>query len=419
MSSARRDRWLTIAVLLAMVLAVAVGAGLRAVPGGAEWVGLVSWLGVLFKQLLLMLIYPLVFVTMVLGVASLGDIRKVGGIASTSVAYFMTTTAIAVAIGMVLVNVIRPGEGASLMTLEATDVAVAEVGVGEFFVDLLRNTFKNPFASAANGDVLALLAFGLVLGAALTTVGDRGKAALDAFGGINDALFRLVDWVMYLAPIGVFALLLDIVVAQGLGVLIQLRDYVFTVVLALGIHGLIVLPLIAAVVGRVSPRRFFRAWTRPASVAFSTASSAATMPVTLQTVQEDLGVSKRTSSFVVPLGTTVNMDGTALYEAVAAIFIAQLYPEIDLTFGQQLIVFATAVTAAVGAAGIPGAGLVTMGIVLVAVGLPLEAVGLIYAVDRLLDMCRTAVNVTGDMVGCLVVDRIRGGDMDGVPTEAG
>ena len=399
----RKDLLLTGLIFAGMLLALVYGAAAQrseAVMGLLPWF---SWLGVLFKQLLLVIIYPLVLASMVVGVVGLGDIRKVGGLAGKGLAYFFFTTGLAVALGLVLVNVLAPGEGVSLELGEPPEDLVAH-SFGAFFLDMLKNTFKNPFQSLAQGGVLAVLSFGLLLGAVTSTLGEAGKPLARFFTSLNEAMMRLTDWVMWLAPIGVFALLSEVVAKQGFDAVWALKDYVIAVLLGLGLHGLVVLPLVGWVLGGVPPWRLLWGLRRPLSVAFSTASSAATLPVTMEAVEDELGVQPKVAGFVLPLGATVNMDGTALYESVAVLFIAQVMG-IELSFGEQVVVFITATTAAVGAAGIPGAGLITMTLVLGAVGLPIEGIGLILAVDRLLDMVRTTVNVAGDATGAVVLNR--------------
>lgn len=400
----KRDLILTGAIFVGMLLALLVGGLARQHPGLAEALPAVTWMGSLFKQLLLVIIYPLVLASMVVGVVNLGDIRKVGRLAGAGLAWFFTTTALAVVLGIIMVNVFEPGVGVDLSLPEAPPEGLGERGFGEFFLDMLKNTFKNPFSSLAGGDVLAIIAFGLLIGAVTSTLGEEGKPVADFFRSLNAVMMRLTDWVMYLAPVGVFALLTQVVAEQGLEAVSALASYCGVVVGALLIHGLLVLPALGWVLGGVPPWTLLAGLRKALMVAFSTASSAATLPVTMECCEEQLGVEPKVAGFVLPLGATVNMDGTALYESVAAIFIAQVYG-IELSLGQQVLVFLTATTAAVGAAGIPGAGLITMTLVLTAVGLPIEGIGLILAVDRLLDMVRTTVNVAGDATGAVVVNR--------------
>ncbi|MCK5618517.1 MAG: dicarboxylate/amino acid:cation symporter, partial [Candidatus Krumholzibacteria bacterium] len=265
----------------------------------------------------------------------------------------------------------------------------------------------NPVKAMAEMQILPLIVFSLLFGAVLTTIGNKGRPLIDLFESLNAAMMKLTDWVIRLAPYGVFALLAAVVAESGPGIFANLGKYMATVLLGLAIHALVTLPILLKLVGGANPKRYFEKVATALTTAFSTASSSATLPLTIDCVETKAKVAPRVSSFVLPLGATINMDGTALYEAVAAIFIAQVYG-IDLSFGQQVLIFLTATLAAIGAAGIPSAGLVTMAIVLNAVGLPLEGIGMILAVDRILDMCRTSVNVWGDTVGCTVVARLMG-----------
>ena len=402
----RRERLLTGLILGGMVAGAGLGLGARAVAPLGALVDALQFAGVLFKQLLMLIIQPLVLASIFMGIVGLGDIRRSGRLATRTFVYFAVTTGIAVAVGLVAVNLIRPGDGFDLQSATLVKKDIAQSSLSDFFMDMLKNTFKNPFESLAKGDVLGVIAFALLLGGATTTLpAATARPLIGLREALNEAMMKLTGAVMWLAPLGVLALVADVVRSQGADALRSLLEYRLTVLVGLGVHGLLVLPLIGWVLGGWAPLRLMRALEKPIAVSFSTASSSATLPVTLETLERDLGLAPRVVRFVVPLGATVNMNGTALYEAVAAMFIAQAYG-IDLPLGSQIVVFFTATVAAVGAAGIPGAGLVTMGIVLTAVGLPLDAVGLILAVDRVLDMVRTAINVAGDCVGAVVVHRL-------------
>jgi Na+/H+-dicarboxylate symporter len=406
MNSRRSDLILTVLILAGMVLGVALGLGARSAPLLSGVVAGIGWLGVLFKQLLLLIIYPLVLASIFMGMVGLGDIRQTGRLAGRALAWFMMTTALSVALGLVLVNAFEPGVGFQLAGGAAVlPDALVQTTPGEFFLKMLRNTIKNPFSSLANGDVLGIIAFSLLLGGAASTMGETARPLIGFFDGLNRALMKLTELVMWLAPLGVLALLSEVVEQQGAETLVAMWRYMWTVLAGLLIHGLLVLPGLGWLLGGVPPWRLLPALRAPLMIAMTTSSSAATLPVTIDAVQDNLDVPEEIAGFVLPLGATLNMDGTALYEAVAVMFIAQAYGlSLDLT--TQITVFITATLAAVGAAGIPSAGLITMGIVLTAVGLPLEGVGLIIAVDRILDMCRTTVNVAGDAVGSVVVTRL-------------
>ncbi|MHC4666425.1 MAG: dicarboxylate/amino acid:cation symporter, partial [Planctomycetota bacterium] len=306
-----------------------------------------------------------------------------------------------VLVGLVLVNLIRPGTG---ITVEQTvDTSERQTpSVVSIVEDIVP---ENLFAAMAQDKVLSIIFFSLLLGVAISSVGEKGRGLAAIFESFNAVMMKITGWIMRLAPFGVFALMAHTVGTLGLGVMRPLAVYMVTVALGLSIHAIVTLPALLFLFGRYSPVRFIKDVFSAVATAFSTASSAATLPITMECVEENAGVSNKVASFVLPLGATVNMDGTALYEAVAAMFIAQAYG-ISLTLGQQLIIMLTATLASIGAAAIPGAGLVTMVIVLKAVNLPLEGIGMILAVDRLLDMLRTAVNVWGDACGTVVVARL-------------
>ena len=359
-------------------------------------------LGQIFIKLLKMLIVPLILASMITGVARVGDIRKLGGLGGRTFVFYITTTFASVFVGLVLVNLVQPGVGAPEIGGDVPDVVRTQVTIGSILLNMIPS---NPVKAMAEMQILPLIVFSLLFGAVLTTMGERGKPLTSLFESLNDAMMKLTDWVIQLAPVGVFALLASVVMETGPGIFANLGKYMATVLLGLAVHALVTLPLLLRLLGGVNPRKYFEKVAPALTTSFSTASSSATLPLTIDCVETRAKISPRVSSFVLPLGATINMDGTALYESVAAVFIAQVYG-IDLTISQQVLIFLTATLAAIGAAGIPSAGLVTMAIVLNAVGLPLEGIGMILAVDRILDMCRTSVNVWGDTVGCAVVARL-------------
>lgn len=365
---------------------------------------LIGPVGTVFIKLLKMLIVPLVLASMIMGVAHVGDVRRLGSLGGRTFAYYILTTFASVLVGLVMVNLIRPGVGGTVLGAQTPEVARTPVTVGSIIINMIPD---NPIRAAADGQILPLIVFSLLFGAVLTTIGERAKPLVDFFDSLNSAMMKLTDWVIRLTPIGVFALIATVVAETGTDIFANVGRYMATVLLGLSIHALVTLPLLLWLLGRVNPRRYAAKIAPALTTAFSTASSSATLPLTIECVEVEAGVSRRVSSFVLPLGATINMDGTALYESVAAVFIAQLYG-IDLSFGQQVLVFLTATLAAIGAAGIPSAGLVTMAIVLNAVGLPLDGIGIIIAVDRLLDMFRTSINVWGDAAGCVIVSRLMG-----------
>jgi len=369
----------------------------------------VEWIGEMFLDALKMLVVPLIISSMIVGIAGLGDIRKVGKTGLIALGYFMATTCIAVIIGLVMVNIIEPGAAVEMTVEQVPEKVAGKESVG--VTDILKSFVSpNLVESMVNMDILPLIVFSLIFGGVLTTLGEPGKRAIDFFDTVNAAVMKIVHLLMYFAPIGVFALIASKLGAAGggdlfLAELAKIGKYATTVISALLIHGLVVLPTVLYLTTRRNPATYFKNVTGALTTAFSTASSSATLPITIECAEENNRVSRKASLFVLPLGATVNMDGTALYESVAALFIAQMLG-IELSFGEQMIVFLTATLAAVGAAGIPEAGLVTMVMVLQSVGLPLEGIGMLLSIDWFLDRCRTTVNVWGDSIGAAVIDTL-------------
>ena len=520
---------LLIAILISIFAGILIG-------GYAPGLGRsLEFLGDIFLKALKMIVVPLVLFSMIVGITSLGDVRKLGGIGGRTIAFYMVTTGLSVIVGLVLVNIIRPGVGMepgetlanseyriendgytvtligsqwgrenlneykNKYTVSLTDQDVVGIikeinrtsatvsswvqeddsgqtyitsddnkkllyqsedgslievmpasssGTGvEIALPIAANvldkqdrdvfsTLKdvvlgmvpvNVFKAMAEMDVLPLIIFALFLGAVLTIIGDIGKPVIRVAEGMNEAIMKMVHWLMYFAPVGIMGLLAGRIGRAGgfiefLPELKMVGKYFGTVLIGLAIHGFITLPIILAVVGRRKPIPYFRGMAKALMNAFSTASSSATLPLTMEGVEEQNKISTRTSSFVLPLGATINMDGTALYEAVAAVFIAQIYAasgSFELGFDTQVIIALTATLAAIGAAGIPEAGLVTMVIVLNAVNLPIEGITLILTVDWLLDRFRTTINVWGDSVGAGVIETLEGGGSDEETQPAG
>jgi len=396
----RTGNYLIVAILIGMILGVVTVAlfGTAMLP--------FKFLGDIFLNALKMVVIPLLFCSMIVGIANLGDIRKLGRTGVKTLLYFVATSSIAVVIGLVLVNVIQPGAGFDVLQATVPDDVVGGKEYS-FFAWLTDQIPSNIVHAAAETQVLPIIVFALFFGGVLTTIGAKGKPVLAFFEGVNEAIMKIVHIIMWYAPIGIFGLVAGQLAAEGglgnfTGVLTALGKYSLVVLLGLLIHGLIVLPMFLKFIGGKNPIEYFVGMGQALVTAFATASSSATLPVSMRCVEEKNDVDKRASSFVLPLGATINMDGTALYEAVAAMFIAQAYG-IALPIWSQITIFATAVLASVGAAGIPQAGLVTMVLVLQAVGLPLEGIGLILAIDWFLDRCRTTVNVWGDSIGAAVI----------------
>lgn len=377
-----------------------------------------AFLGTIFLNALKMIVVPLIVASMIVGVTSLGDARKLGRTAFKTIMFYALTTGLSVLVGLVLVNIIRPGVGVEAFGAAVPDLVLESQG--KTLVDVLVGLVpSNLFQAAAETDVLPLIVFSLLFGGVLVSIGSRGKPVSDFFRSLNEALMRLVTLIIYFAPIGVTALIGGIV-ARERGSLDQLAAglgwYTATVIIGLSIHALVTLPLLLRYLGKKPPGQYFLNMGQALTTAFTTASSSATLPITMEAVEHKNQVDGRAASFVLPLGATINMDGTALYEAVAALFIAQIYG-VDLAFGQQLIIFLTATLASIGAAGIPHAGTVTMVFVLTAVGLPLEGIGLIWAIDWFLDRCRTTVNVWGDSVGAAAIAQTSEMKAVVIPTE--
>lgn len=377
----------------------------------------VQFVGDLFLRALLMLVVPIVITSLISGVAQLGDVRKLGGIAGKTIGFFVATTLIAATIGVVMVTTINPGATAAVkddvqtQEQQVSEKRTADQTFGDVFNEVLLNLVpENIFKAMIDNNLLPIILVSLIFGAVLTTLGARGQVVIDFFVGTNLAIMKIVDLLMLVAPLGIGALVAGRIGAAGgfagFGEdLNRLGGYTAVVVAGLILQGCFVLPMILYFFAK--PRNgiagYFRGMTAALITSFSTASSAATLPVTMRCAIQS-GISNRTASFVLPLGVTLNMNGTALYEAVAAIFIAQI-SNIVLMPWQLVIVAGTAALAAIGAAAIPEAGLVTMIIVLKAVNLPTESIALLLMVDWFLDRCRTTVNVWGDCVGAAVIDR--------------
>jgi solute carrier family 1 (neuronal/epithelial high affinity glutamate transporter), member 1 len=379
----------------------------------------VGWLGDMFLDALKMLVVPLIISSMIVGISGLGDIRNVGKTGLITLTYFMATTGIAVGIGLVLVNIMKPGVAVEMTVDKIPENVAGKDAIG--ITDILQSFVSpNLIQSMANMEILPLIIFSLVFGGVLTTLGEPGKQAIVFFDTVNNAIMKIVHLLMYFAPVGVFALIASKLGSAGggdlfLAELAKIGKYAWTVILALLVHGLFVLPTILFIVTKRNPLLYFKNLTAALTTAFSTASSSATLPVTIECAEENNHVSRKACLFVLPLGATVNMNGTALYEAVAVMFIAQMMG-VEMGFAEQIIVLITATLAGIGAAGIPEAGLVTMVMVLQAVGLPLEGIGMLLSIDWFLDRCRTTLNVWGDSVGAAVVDALeekwvkKGGD---------
>ena len=410
-------------ILIGLGLGVALGlvANLFAIGWLADGLAALEPIGDAFIRLITMVVVPLVAASLLIGTASLGDLRKLGRIGGKTLAFYMATTAIAVVIGLVLSNLVLPGSRIDPTTrdtlsaayadeaAEKMELAAAKPSVTETLLEMIP---RNPIEAAAEMDLLPLIVFTILFGAAITQVPKRGRDAVLAVAeGVNDGVMVLIDWIMKIAPYAVFALIAAVVSRFGLDLLASLLLYALTVVAGLLLHAFGTYGLILRFLVKINPITFFKRIAQAPLVAFSTSSSNATLPVTMETAEENLGISNQVSSFVLPLGATVNMDGTALYQAVAVMFIAQIYA-LPMGLEAQLTIVLTATLASIGAAGVPSAGIIILILVLQSVGIggteAAAGIALIFGVDRILDMLRTSVNVTGDLTAASFVAKTEG-----------
>jgi len=362
--------------------------------------------GKIFIKSLKMILVPLVFFSIVVGVSNLGGGKNSSLIWKSTFLYFMITMSIAITLALVVMNIVQPGVGLSIESWQSVNNNLpATMTISEFFKQFLLSLFENPFHSLASGKILPLIVFSIIIGVALNDRKGSFKAAKDVFTSLYEVMLKIVHWLMLFAPFGVFALLVNMVVSQDMDLFSQLGIFIFTVIFLILFHGVVILPAILFFLTKITPMNLWRDGKPAFITAFATSSSAATLPITLSVANDNFKTTKGVSNFVLPLGATMNMDGTALYEAAAALFIANLVG-MDLTLAQQLILFFTAMVASIGAPGIPSAGMVTMAMVLQVLGLPLEALAILLPMDRLIDTFRTTINVEGDLVGALIVDKI-------------
>ncbi|WP_134677549.1 dicarboxylate/amino acid:cation symporter [Ectopseudomonas khazarica] len=381
-------------ILVGLVLGVVVGMLYK--PGALA----LAPVGALFLNAIKMLIVPLVFISLVAGITAMSDSAKLGRISVKTIAIYLITTAFAVSIGLAFGTLFSPGEGMHMVASGSAEAKQAPSLV-QILVGLVPT---NPVTAFAEGNILQIIVFAIALGVSMNLVGEKAAPAIRLFDSLAEVLYKLTDLVMRFAPIGVFALIAGVVASHGIEVLLPLAGVIGVIYLASIAHMLLVYGSLIGVLARLSPLRFFRGIAPALAVAFSTSSSSGTLPVSIECARKNLGVSQGVAGFVLPVGATINMDGTAIYQGVLALFIAQAFG-IDLSAGQYLMIILTATLASVGTAGIPGAGLIMLGLVLSSVGLPLEGVALIAGIDRILDMARTTVNVTGDLMTTALVAR--------------
>lgn len=405
-------------ILIALGLSVVMGAIFDTETRifGVELTSILGFVGELFLRGLKMLVVPLIFASIVTGVAGVGAGSGVGRLGLRTGIFYMMTSLIAIVIGLVMVLTIHPGvvdgkPARDLIGLSAdVEQVVAQVkgrGAGDIVDVFLRMIPENVVADAAAGEMLSVIVFALLFGFFMTQIPEEPhKGLLSFWQGVHEVMLKMTDFVLLFAPLGVLGLVGKVAITTGMSAVLPLMWFVVTVLMGLALHAFFVIPLVILLLARVSPRRHFRQMAPALLMAFSTASSSGTLPLTMERVRLS-GVSQRVASFTIPLGATVNMDGTALYECVAAVFIAQAYG-VELGFAQLFLVVLIALLTSVGVAGIPAASLVAISLILTAMGLPLEGLGLILAVDRVLDMCRTSVNVLGDTAAAVVIARLEG-----------
>jgi len=389
-------------ILIALILAVFFGIYFK------EHVHYIAWMGEVFLRALKMIIVPLIFTSIVSGITNIGNSKNLGRLGFKTILYYISTSFLAIITGLVLVNIFKPGVGADLNLESAIDLKVTPDTLGDTLIRIVPDNVFSAFSQ--NTQMLSVIFFALLFGFFITRINKKPQVLLtDVINGIFEVMMKVTMFIIKFTPFGIFGLVAEKVAEQdNLIALVQSMGlYMGVVLMALAVHAFITLPLIAKYVGKINPLKNFHAVKTPLITAFSTSSSSATLPLTLEAVETKAGVSNKISSFTLPLGATINMDGTALYECVATMFIAQAYG-IDMSIGQQIIIVITAILASIGAAGVPMAGLVMITIILTAVGLPLEGVGLILAVDRILDMFRTAVNVWSDTTGAAVIAKSEG-----------
>jgi Na+/H+-dicarboxylate symporter len=401
---------LTTKILVALVLGLIFGLVVLYPLSGNAFVadyiigGILTLVGKIFVNSIKMMVVPLVLVSITVGAASIGDIKKLGRIGTKTVLFYLLTTAVAITIAITLATVIKPGVGFNLPS-DAAYVAKEAPAL----IDVIANMIPtNPFAALTNGAMLQVIAFALLFGTAITALGEKAIKVREGLEAVNEVILKLVMMIMAIAPYGVFALIAKTFATLGYSAMKPLAAYMFTVFLALFIHAIITYQGMLVTIGKLHPFKFFRNFSPAMLVAFSTASSSSTLPVTLETAEERLGVDKNIGSFTLPLGATINMDGTAIMQGVATVFLAQAYG-MELTLINFLTVILTATLASIGTAGVPGVGLIMLSMVLVQVGIPVEGIAIIMGVDRILDMTRTAVNITGDAVCSVLIAKSEGG----------
>lgn len=385
-------------IVIGMVLGVIVGAVM-----GPE-AEMFKPIGTLFINSIKMLIVPLVFCSLLVGVTSMKDSRKMGRIGVKAIIIYLSTTAVAITVGLLLATVLGPGEGLNMI---AKDAGAASKDAPPLVHTLLNIIPQNPVGALAAGNILQIIVFAIGLGISLTLIGEKAKPAIAVFESLAEAMYKLTELVMKLAPYGVFGLMSWVAGKFGIDILLPLIKVIAVTFIGCVLHVLIFYSGLVKVIGKLNPLQYLKGLSNPAAVAFTTTSSSGTLPASIKAAREELGVSKGVASFILPLGATINMDGTALYQGVCALFIAQAFG-IDLETSDYILIILTSTLASIGTAGVPGAGLIMLSLVLTTVGLPIEGLAIVAGIDRVLDMARTTVNVCGDIMVSLLIAKSEG-----------
>ncbi|HBV66765.1 MAG TPA: dicarboxylate/amino acid:cation symporter [Clostridiales bacterium] len=392
---------LTTKIFIGLALGILLGIILQPNPGIAD--SYIKPFGTLFLNLIKLVIVPLVFSSLVVGTCSMDDVRKLGRIGGKTMAYYLMTTAFAVTIGLVLANITNVGGGYTI-PVDATAPVLETPNITDTLLNIIPS---NPLKALVDGNMLQVISFALIVGAGIIGIGEKGKNLQSFFDSFAEVMYKIIGVVMEYAPIGVFALITPVVAHNGPAVLLPLLSLILVVYAGCIIHALFTYSSTVYFFAKVTPLQFFKGIAPAMVFAFTTASSSATLPINMKRTEENLGVPKSICSFTLPLGATVNMDGTAIYQGVSAFFIAQVYG-INLPISAQLVIILTATLASIGTAGVPGAGMIMLGMVLQSVGLPMEGIALIAGVDRILDMMRTMINITGDSACSVIVAATEG-----------
>lgn len=398
----RNSASLAIRILIGMVAGIIVGLLLQGNPEIAT--SYIAPIGTVFLNLIKLIIVPLVFSSLLIGVAGMEDVTKLGRVGLKTFVYFFCTTAIAIIIGLILGNVLSVGGNYVLPTAEAITYEASEAPP---FIETLVNIIpSNPLSAVVNGEMLQIIVFALIIGIGLLVIGEKGKIVFNFFDAIAEAFYAITSFIMKLAPIGVFGLIAPVIAQNGPEVLLPLFKLIAIVYFACFLHVALTYSFSIKFLSKMNPLEFYKKAFPAWATAFTTSSSSGSLPVTMKCA-EDLNVSQPVYSFVLPLGATINMDGTAIYQGVSALFIAQVFG-VDLSISQQVTIVLTATLASVGTAGVPGAGMIMLAMVLEAVGLPVEGIALVAGVDRFLDMARTSINVLGDLSCAVFIGRTEG-----------